>query len=59
MQNTMVGNNRWWKNKKLRVGEKIEKGKRKRGENYIKNKEKGPKNAFFWAIKLKNNGSFG
>ena len=29
MQNTMVGNNRWWKNKKLRVGEKTEKGKKK------------------------------
>ena len=48
-----LGNNRWGKNKKLRVGEKIEKGKRKRGENYIKNKEKGPKNAFFLGYKIK------
>ena len=37
------------------LGEKNEKGERKKEENYIKNGGKGLKNASFWAIISKKN----
>ena len=39
-----------WKNKIKELGEKHEKGERKKEENYIKMREKAFKNAYFSAI---------
>ena len=43
----------WGKNKNYELGEKNEKGERRKEENYIKKGEKGHRNASFWAINSK------